>query len=276
MIRRFAIVFVWLQLARAAGYAQQTPAGNQPASQQPTAQDPSTQQPANPQTSTPQASTQEAPPQESSSQETSEEQTGRRRKVRPRDYRKWVYNVGGGVNLPSGTTRTYVKGGGAVGDAGVARNFSRYFGLRADFLYANLPLNASALELAQAPGSRSQVYGITVDPIINIPVTKLYSAYALVGPGFYHRSGKLDSTTIVPGSSCNAFFQWWGSCFNSIIPLNRGVLNSSQNEFGFNFGGGVARKIRGNLEVYGEFRYEHGKHNGITTDVRPITIGFRW
>jgi len=38
----------------------------------------------------------------------------------------------------------------------------------------------------------------------------------------------------------------------------------------------VARKIRGNVEIYGEFRYLHGKHNNITTDVRPITIGVRW
>ena len=256
MIRSFAIVFVWTLLAALTAYAQQTPAADEPTTQQPTTQQP--------------------PDQPTSAQEPQEEQTGRRRKVRPHDYRNWTFNVGGGADLPSGTTRTYVKGGGAVGTAGVARNFSRYFGLRADFLYANLPLRSSALELAQAPGSHSQVYGISIDPIINIPVTKLYSGCFLFGPGFYHRSGKLDSTTVVPGSSCNGFFQWWGSCSNGIIPLNKGVLNSSQNEFGFNFGAGVARKIRGNLEVYGEFRYEHAKHNGITTDVRPITIGVRW
>ena len=256
MIRRFAIVFVWTLLAPVTAYAQQTPADEQPTTQQPT--------------------TQPTPEQPATGQEPPEEETGRRRKVRPHDYLNWTFNVGVGVGLPSGTTRTYVKGGGAVGTAGVARNFSRYFGLRADFLYANLPLRSSALELAQAPGSRSQVYGITVDPIINIPVTKLYSGYLLFGPGFYHRSGKLDSTTVVPGSSCNGFFQWWGSCLDGIIPLNRNVLNSSQNALGFNFGGGVARKIRGNLEVYGEFRYEHAKHNGVTTDVRPITIGVRW
>jgi opacity protein-like surface antigen len=255
MIRRFTIVFVWTLLAALTAYAQQTPAAEQPPGQ---------------------PSTQQAPDQPATTQEPPEEQTGRRRKVRPHDYLNWTFNVGGGADLPSGTTRTYVKGGGAVGTAGVARNFSRYFGLRADFLYANLPLRSSALELAQAPGSHSQVYGITIGPIINIPVTKLYSGYLLFGPGFYHRSGKLDSTTVVPGSSCTGFFQWWGSCVNGIIPLNKGVLNSSQTEFGFNFGGGVARKIRGNLEVYGEFRYEHAKHNGITTDVRPITIGVRW
>lgn len=260
MIRRFAIVFVCTLFLGISGYAQQAPAArpdpSPPATQEPAAQPPAEQSPAG----------QEAP----------EEETTRKPRARPHDYRNWVYNIGVGGDLPRGTTQTYVKGGGPVGSAGVARNFSRYFGLRADFLYVNLPLRASALELAQAPGSRSEVYGITIDPIINIPVTKLYSGYLVFGPGFYHRSGKLDSSTVVPGSACNGFFQWWGSCSGLIVPLNANVLHSSQNEFGFNFGAGVARKIRGNLELYGEFRLEHGKHNGITTDVRPITVGIRW
>src|SRR5437879_9183566 len=146
MIRRFAIV--WALLSAATAYSQQTPAEEQPPTQQPTTQQPTTQQPATQQPATQQPATGQEPP---------EEETGRRRKVRPHDYLNWTFNVGVGVGWPSGTTRTYVKGGGAVGTAGVARDFSRYFGLRADFLYANLPLRSSALELAQAPGSRSQV-----------------------------------------------------------------------------------------------------------------------
>ena len=53
-------------------------------------------------------------------------------------------------------------------------------------------------------------------------------------------------------------------------------LNESQNEFGYNFGGGITRKITPNIEFYAEFRYLHGKRNDITTDLRPITIGVRW
>ena len=143
-------------------------------------------------------------------------------------------------------------------------------------MWANLPLRTSALQLAQSPGGTDHVYALTLDPIINIPVTQKYSGYLLVGPGFYHRSGKLDSSTAVPGSACNAFWTWWGTCFNGNVPLNKNFLAESQNEFGFNFGGGVARKLRGNLELYGEFRYLHGTRNNITTAFRPITIGLRW
>ena len=211
------------------------------------------------------AATQEGPEEESTS-----------RKAKPHDYKNWTFNVGGGANLPHGTTNTFVKGGGLVADAGVARNYSKYFGFRLDFQLDNLPLRNSALGLAQAPGATSHVYSFTLDPIINIPVTKVWSGYAVFGPGYFHRSGKLDSSAVVPGTACNSFWSWWGTCYNGSVPLNREYLSTSQNEFGLNFGGGIARKITPKIELYGEFRYLHGTGGGRTTDLRPITIGLRW
>ena len=61
--------------------------------------------------------------------------------------------MGAGANLDSGTTRTWVRQGGFVATAGVARNGNKYLGLRADFIFANLPLRDSTLQLAQATGA---------------------------------------------------------------------------------------------------------------------------
>jgi opacity protein-like surface antigen len=205
----------------------------------------------------------------------STEEVSTSRRVKPRDYKNWTFNVGGGGSLPHGTTNIFVKGGGLVADAGVARNFSKYFGFRMDFSWTDLPLRASALQLAQATGGTNQVYGLTIDPIFNIPVTKVYSGYALIGPGFYHRSGKLDSSTAVPGSSCNAFWGWWGTCLNGSLPLGT-FLKENQNEFGFNYGGGIARKVTRKIDVYAEYRAQHGSHNNNTTDSRALTVGVRW
>lgn len=231
----------------------------QPSAQQPPAAQPQTQQ----------------QPDQSSSQEASPEETTRPRN-KPRDYKKWTFNVGGGASLPNGTTNTYVRGGGGIAAAGAARNYSRYFGLRLDFQFDNLPLRTSALELAQAPGATDHVYSLMLDPIINVPASKNWGGYLVFGPSFLHRSGKLDSSAAVPGSACNGFFTWWGHCFDGSLPINGNFLHSSQNEFGYNFGGGITRKIRPNMDLYVEFRYLHGKHNNITTDLRPITIGIRW
>jgi opacity protein-like surface antigen len=238
------------------GFAQTTPAGQTPATPS-TAPAPAAQQPA-------------------SGQEPADEESTSRRKVRPHDYKNWNFNAGIGANVDSGSTKKFVRGGGGAASAGVARNANKYLGLRADFIWANLPLRQSTLGLAQATSATSNVFALTLDPIINIPVTHLYSGYVLFGPGFYHRFGTLDSDTTVPGSGCNPFWTWWGACSTVSIPLSGSFVKSSQSEFGYNVGGGVARKVRGDIELYAEYRIMHGSGNGIQTDFRPITIGVRW
>ena len=246
---------------RVQGHAQTTPPAQTPSAptsgdQKPAAQAPTAQTP-------------------SADQEPADEESTSRKK-RPHDYKNWVFNVGAGANVDSGTTKTYVRGGGFVASAGAARNANKYLGLRADFIYAELPLRDSTLTLAQATGATSYALDFTLDPIINIPVSKLYGGYVLFGPGFYHRSGSLDNTSAVPGSGCNGFWTWWGACANVSIPVSGDFVNSSVNEFGYNFGAGVTRKMPSGVELYAEYRFTHGSRNGNTTDVRPITIGVRW
>jgi Outer membrane protein beta-barrel domain len=272
MIRKFAtvpgfrVVLTWMAVTILAGattvYAQETPA-QQPASQSPASQPPSAQSPAAQQ------------PPDKSSQEATPEDIGPR-KVKPKEFKNWVFNAGGGGSLTNGTTAKFVRGGGGIGAAGVARNYSKYFGFRLDFQFDNLPLRDSAQVLAQAPGATSHVYSLMLDPIINIPLTNDWGGYVLFGPAFYHRSGKLDSSTALPGSACNPFFLWWGPCYNSSLPVSGDFLHASQNEFGDNFGFGMTRKLNSKIEIYAEFRYLHGTHYGITTDLRPITLGVRW
>jgi opacity protein-like surface antigen len=263
MIGKFASALTLLVLPIALGtqvFAQTEPAGQAPTAPAAAAQAPAAQTPAQ------QPATGQEP--------ADEESTSRRKKAH--NFKTWTYNVGAGANIDSGTTRQFVRGGGVVGNVGVARNANKYLGLRADFIFADLPLKDSALQLAQANSATSYALDFTLDPIINIPVTSKYGGYVLFGPGYFHRSGSLSGDTTVPGSPCNAFFIWWGTCFNSSLPLNGKFTDSSQNQFGYNFGAGVTRKTPSGVEIYAEFRFTHGSHNGITTDVRPITIGVRW
>src|SRR5579859_3468986 len=235
-------------------YAQQTQ------SQQPPAQAPQAQQPADQQSS--------------SSQEASAEETTKPTKVK--EYKNWTFNVGGGASLTNGTTANFVRGGGGIVAAGFARNTSKYFGLRLDFQFDNLPLRNSALELAQARSATNHAYTLMLDPIINIPASKNWGGYVVFGGTFLRRSGKLDSSSAIPGSACGTFFTWWGNCYAGSLPVSGRFLNENQNEVGYNFGGGISRKVRSNIDVYVEFRYVHGKHNGVSTDFRPITLGVRW
>jgi hypothetical protein len=274
-------LLVLTMLLGAQGLAQTAPAGQTPATPPaatpPTAQQAPAPTSANPAPDTPAPAAQTpAAPQPASGQEPADEDSISRRRARPHDFKNWTYNVGAGASLVSGTTFTFVRNGGFAAAAGVARNANKYLGLRADFIFSNLPLRDSTQQLAQASGATSYVYSVTLDPIINVPVSKVYSGYVLFGPGYYHRSGKLDSDTTVPGSACNSFWVWWGACTNGSISLSNSFVSASQNQLGYNFGGGVARKMPSGVEIYGEYRFMHGTSNGVTTDMRPITIGVRW
>jgi hypothetical protein len=276
-------MFLLTILAGAKTLRAQQPADQQPAAQQQSStQQPSSTQPSSTQQPAEQPSTPQEPAAQqqpgnppSGDQEAAPEEATRRR-VKPKEYKNWAFNVGGGGSLTTGTTKTLVRGGGGVGAAGVARNFNKYFGFRLDFQWDNLPLRTTALELAQATGATSHVYTFTLEPVINIPVTKEWGAYVLLGPAYFHRTGRLDSSGALPGIGCDQFFQWWGRCYNSILPLNGNFLTSSVNEPGYDFAVAGTRKITDNVEIYLEFRQMHGSHNGITTDLRPITIGVRW
>ncbi len=256
----FSFVLQSILLTALAGipsvHAQQTPT-----------QDPAAQQPQQPQADQQSSS--------SSSQET-EEVGPLHKKSKARPYDKWAFNAGGGASLTSGDTSHFVRGGGGVGAVGIARNANSYFGLRLDFQFDNLPLRTSALEAAQATSANDHAYTLMLDPIINIPVTNNWGGYVLGGGTFLHRSGELNDSRAIPGSACNNFFLWWGQCFNNSLPINGDFLHSSQNEFGYNFGGGITRKLTPKFQLYGEFRFVHGKHDNITTDFHPITVGLRW
>jgi hypothetical protein len=272
MIRKFAtvprvvpaLIVLTILVGATTVLAQQDPAPQTPAQQ--SAQQPSGQQPA----------AQQTPESQSGSQEASPEESIPRRRIKPKGYNNWAINVGGGASLTSGTTMKYVRSGGLIGAAGIARNANKYLGLRLDFQVDNLPLRASALQLAQAPGASSHVYTVALGPIINIPVSKDWGGYIVGGGAYFHRTDKLDSSNAIPGSACNGVFQWLGSCYAGNLPSNGKFLNASVNQFGEEFGAGVTRTIRPHLEFYAEVRMFHGSHNNITTDFRPITVGLRW
>lgn len=164
MIRKFAMVLGFrvvsalilatILAGASTAHAQQTPAQSPPPQQPPAQTQPDSQQ----------SSTQEATPEES--------QPGR--KIKVKEYKNWTFNVGGGASLTNGNTKNFVRGGGGLAAAGVARNYGKYLGLRLDFQWDNLPLRNTALALAQAPSATSHVYSLMLDPIINLPVTKTW------------------------------------------------------------------------------------------------------
>jgi opacity protein-like surface antigen len=215
--------------------------------------------------------------QQSGTEEVSiDEQPGAHRK-KVHDYKNWTFDIGAGAHVDSGSTKTWVRGGGVGGTFGVARNANKYLGLRVDLLYDDLPLRQSTLALAQASSATTYALTVMAGPVINIPVTHLYSGYVVFGPGYVRRAGTLHGDTALPGSPCTPFWTWWeGTCPALSLPLNGSFTSTGQNEFAYNIGAGVARKMPSGVEVFAEYRLIHGSANGTTTDMRPVSVGVRW
>lgn len=213
--------------------------------------------------------------QSSSSSQESTEEIGIR-KPKPKEFKNWQFNVGAGGSLTRGSTQQFIRSGGGSFAAGVARNASKYLGLRLDFQYNLLPIRPLALQSAGSTGGHAQVYSASLGPIINLPLTRTWGGYIIGAPGFFHRTGKLDNSTAIPGYACNPFFTWWGHCFNGSLPIFGQFLRATQDEVAVEFGGGITYRVRPSIEIYAEYRFLHGSHGGITTDLRPITAGIRF
>ena len=179
--------------------------------------------------------------------------------------------------LTNGTTKTFVRGGGGIAAAGVARNYSKYFGIRLDFQFDNLPLRTSALQAAQATGATNHVYSFTLDPIINIPVTSNWGGYIVVRPGVITIA---PANLILPppflGRPAILFSCGGDTATTAACPSTASFCNESQNEFGYNFGGGDHPQDPAEHRFLRRVPIPARQAQRHHTDLRPITVGIRW
>ena len=187
----------------------------------------------------------------------------------------WNFNVGGGVGFPIKDTGKFVNDGGNF-SIGAGPNFGRFFGLKGEFMWQDLPLKQEVLTLTGSPDSSSRLYGLTGNLIFRIPTGTRLGLYAIGGGGWYHASGELTTPTVVPGTVCSPFWGWWGACTTGLIPVDAVLASRSADAFGGNIGGGLTFRISGSMKFYTEVRYHHAGYHIGSIDVLPLTFGFRW
>jgi hypothetical protein len=110
------------------------------------------------------------------------------------------------------------------------------------------------------------------------PFNATVGAYVIGGGGWYHRSGELTNPVLVPGTICTPPIYWWSvGCVDGLVPSNEVIASRSSDFFGGNIGGGLTIPLgEGTSNFYVEVRYHHASHSNVSTDVLPLTFGFRW
>lgn len=197
------------------------------------------------------------------------------------NFSRYNFTAGGGLGIGRGEVASFVGNSGQV-VAGGGVNFSRLFGVDAEYMYYNLPIRPSVANgPANLHGTSGHLQSISLDGIVNVPyhAGKL-GAYGIFGIGFYRRSVSANTQLLDINNVCQDIYaRWYGiNCLNG-FPRTRQTLSSySKDAGGFNFGGGATYRLNylDHAKVFIEFRYHRAYHSDGQTIVMPITVGLRW
>jgi hypothetical protein len=106
-----------------------------------------------------------------------------------------------------------------------------------------------------------------------------YGAYVIGGGGWYYRSAQLKNFTVAPGVVCAPAWDFWGyTCANGFVSTNNTLASRGISSGGVNAGIGLTLRLtQSGIKFYIEARYHYSPQGGrISTQIVPVTFGFRW
>ena len=196
-------------------------------------------------------------------------------------FSRFTYSIGGPLGIGKDDTAAYV-GNSFQGTVGGGVNFTKLFGVDAEYMYYNLGFRPSVKSQGFLTNESGNMQSISVDGIVKVPwqLEKL-GFYGIGGVGFYRRSVSVPKQFI---SSPNPIvyepaYRWFDlqrDIFNNVLP--QFVSSNVKDAGGFNFGGGATYPLNHfhNAKVFAEWRYHRAYHADGQTIVMPVTIGLRW
>ncbi len=198
---------------------------------------------------------------------------------------KLAFEAGGGFNVPSSDTSTYLNTGFNFTLGGGMR-FSHGVKLLAEYQFIDDGLPSGIVAEAGANSGNAHIWSLTLDPVIDLMPKKATSVYVTGGGGFYRKVTNFSSPQ--PTQYCTYFYCGIGY-------QNQVIGHFSSNQGGWNIGGGMTHRFggmygEGKTEVFAEVRYldvmtpavsTAPNGLGVTsvgagTKLIPITFGLRF
>lgn len=199
---------------------------------------------------------------------------------------KLAFEFGAGFDPPTSDSSSYIKSGFNV-NVGGGLHFSREFSLLLEYQFIRSGLPDAIIAEAGSDGGNAHIWGLSLNPVIDLMPHHNTSVYVTGGGGFYRKV--TNFTDVQPVQYCTYFY-----CGTGYVPQNVGSFSSNQG--GFNVGGGVSHRFAGmygdgKMAVFAEARYldvltpavinqsANGLGNttiGKDTKLIPITFGLRF
>ncbi len=193
------------------------------------------------------------------------------------DFNRFNFTAGGGLGIGRHDVASFV-GNSYFEVAGGGVNFSRLFGVDAEYMHYDLGFRPSVTLPANLNHQSGNMQSVSLDGIVTVPrhYGKL-GAYGIFGIGFYRRSVSADRQFIQPPSESG--WKWWDpkrDAYGNLLPQY--ISSNSKDAGGFNYGGGVTYRLNHlhNSKLYIEYRYHRAYHSDSQAIVVPITVGLRW
>ncbi len=193
------------------------------------------------------------------------------------NFNRFNFTAGGGLGIGRHDVANFV-GNSPFAVAGGGMNFSRMFGVDAEYMYYDLGFRPSVARPANLNHQSGNMQSISLDGIVTVPrhYGKL-GAYGIFGVGFYRRNVSADRQFIQPPSQ--PAWKWWDpkrDVYGNLLPQY--ISSNSKDAGGFNYGGGVTYRLNHlhNSKLYLEYRYHRAYHSDSQAIVVPITVGLRW
>jgi hypothetical protein len=177
----------------------------------------------------------------------------------------WNFDLGGAPTPVIGESRDHLTGGGTF-TIGGGYNFTPRTGFVLEFMNSWLGVTDGELQRNQATSGDASVVAITLNPIWRYRIAGPLGGYIIGGGGFYEREERFSEPVQV-------FIPTFSGGF--YVP---GVENVHQidDTGGVNIGAGLTCNLGWGTKFFVEVRYHYLFTSGYSTQLLPVTLGFRW
>src|SRR5262245_41875446 len=192
-------------------------------------------------------------------------------------------SLGLGVTAPIGPTKQLV-GAGMNATVGAGYNFSQHHSLIGEFMWSGLPAKTEALRPiwivanARDISGSGNLYALTANYRFKLE-GRVFGFYFIGGGGMYHRHASLSREIAVgAGTFCTPSWAWWGySCVSGKVVDDQTLVSAGSTAVGGNAGAGFTIRFHEDgYKFYVEVRYHYAPTKNISTQILPITLGFRF
>ncbi|MGB8013808.1 MAG: outer membrane beta-barrel protein [Terriglobales bacterium] len=206
-------------------------------------------------------------------------------------FDRYNFNVGLGEGIGRGAVSSYV-GNSFQTTVGGGMNFSRLFGVDAEYMYYDLNFRPSVKINQALPGQSGHMQSFSLNGIVNAPYHfKRLGVYGIFGVAFYDRTVKLAHSQFLANETpVQPAWQWWdlswinytsnanGTIYDPNPPYGVTMSSNSKIAGGYNYGGGLTYRLNSlhHAKIYAEWRYRKAYTSDVQTIVWPVTVGLRW